>query len=111
MPDLMYLAGASASPYHVTTATLLNCNMLLKCFLSGPLYPSLPHLTLCFYLITLIHILPSPGTSSSVFNAHLEASRPTSFLDFPHFAKLLGAILNARSMDEFQEVGELFSTL
>lgn len=111
MPDLMYLAGASASPYHVTTATLLDRNMLLTAS-SLPLSILLSHGSHsrgCFYLFTLI--LPSPGSSSSVLNAHLEASSPTSFLDSPHFAKLLRAILNAWYMDEFQEVEELFSTL
>lgn len=111
MPDLMNLAGASASPYHVTTATLLDRNVLLKRFLSAPLYPPLPRLTLPWLFLPLHPILPSPGTSSSVLSAHLEASSPISFLDSPHFAKLLRVILNAWCMDEFQKVGELFSTL
>lgn len=76
---------------------------------SSSLLSRISHSHGCFQLFAVVHVLPSPGAFSSGLGAHPEASSPTSFLDSPHFAKLLGAVLNVQLVDEFQGVCELFS--
>lgn len=56
------------------------------------------------YLFTAAHTSSSPQTSSSALSAHPGASGSASLLDCPHLSKLVGAMLNVWSVNEFQDI-------
>lgn len=96
-------------PTMLTPVTLLDLNTLLETF---PLPAPIPHSHTPMVVSTssLVSALSAPpGMSSSALSACPETSSPASFFDFPYLTKLLGAILNVWSGDEFQEVCQLLS--